>query len=263
MRVIKKKRFGLRSLSIIGLVTMACSYLLIVSITAKAYTSDQFVTTWKTDNTSTGSTNNTSIKIPLGNGYAYNFQVDWTCDGTYDTTFSGAGSTINATHDYGTAGTYQVCISGTFPQIWMGGTGTDKLKLLSVDNWGTGVWQTMSGAFQGASNMNVTATDTPNFTSVTNMSLMFNGASSLVGNATFNTWDVSNVTDMSNTFSNAKLFNQDLNSWDTRKVTTFVQMFASASAFNGNITSWEIPAATNITLMFQAQLPLTRIFPQR
>lgn len=219
-------------------------------MTAKAYTSDQFVTTWKTDNTSTGSSNSTSIKIPLGNGYTYNFQVDWTCDGTYDTTFSGAGSTINATHDYGTAGTYQVCIGGTFPQIWMGGTGTDKLKLLSVDNWGSGAWLNVSGAFQGASNMDVKATDTPNLTSVTDLNSMFNGASSLVGNSSFNTWDVSNVTDMSNTFSNAKLFNQDLNSWDTRKVTTFVQMFASASAFNGNITSWEIPAATNITLMF-------------
>lgn len=93
MRIAKQTTRTVRIISMVFLLMTIITYMLVATMTAKAYTSDQFVTTWKTDNTSTGSTNNTSIKIPLGNGYTYNFQVDWTCDGTYDTTFSGAGST--------------------------------------------------------------------------------------------------------------------------------------------------------------------------
>lgn len=83
---------------------------------AFAYTTDEFVTVWQTDNT--GTSNSTSITIPTY-GLGYNYDVDWTCDGTFDD----IGVTGNITHDYGTAGTYNVCIRGTFPQIYFNNAG--------------------------------------------------------------------------------------------------------------------------------------------
>ncbi len=49
----------------------------------------------------------------------------------------------------------------------------------------------MVNAFHGASNLDITATDTPDLSSVSNLSYMFAGASSLVGNASFAAWDTS------------------------------------------------------------------------
>lgn len=84
-----------------------------INFNTLAYNSDEFVTTWKTNNT--GTSNSTSITIPTNTAeWTYNYDVDWTCDGTFDD----FGITGNITHDYGTAGTYNVCIRGTFPQIY-------------------------------------------------------------------------------------------------------------------------------------------------
>ena len=56
--------------------------LLYFSSLAYAADSDYFVTTWNTENLSTGSSNSTSITIPTtGSGYSY--QVDWNNDGDF------------------------------------------------------------------------------------------------------------------------------------------------------------------------------------
>ncbi len=65
--------------------------------------SDDFVTTWKTDNA--GISNSTSITIPT-TGTGYNYDVDWNNDGTFDE----FGITGSATHDFGVAGTYTIRI---------------------------------------------------------------------------------------------------------------------------------------------------------
>ncbi len=59
---------------------------------------------------------------------------------------------------------------------------------------GTGLWASMSHAFNGCSNLTMTATDYPNLASVTDMSSMFQLASSINSNIT--RWDTSNVEDM-------------------------------------------------------------------
>ena len=92
-----------------------CSGWMKVNVVAS---SSDFVTTWKTDNLSMGSSNNTSITIPTHPDYIYSYQVDWNNDGDYIDANEIVPYTGPATHNFGTAGTYTIRIRGTFPAIY-------------------------------------------------------------------------------------------------------------------------------------------------
>jgi hypothetical protein len=49
-----------------------------------------------------------------------------------------------------------------------GGAG-DRLKLLDISQWGNIAWTSMANAFQGCSNLTISAVDAPNLSGVTNM----------------------------------------------------------------------------------------------
>ncbi|WP_198319143.1 BspA family leucine-rich repeat surface protein [Arenibacter algicola] len=202
---------------------------------------EAFVTTWKTDNP--GSTNSTSIMIPaIGGGY--NYDVDWDGDGIFDE----FGLTSSSTHDYGTPGTYTVQIKGNFPRITFFGGG-DSQKLLTIEQWGAIEWATMSMAFRNCVNLTIPATDVPDLSAVSDMSLMFNNATSL--NADIGSWDVSNVTNMHSLFQGASNFNQDIGSWDVSSVTDMYYMFKDANTFNQDIGSWNVSNVTSMGGMFE------------
>ncbi|EAR03024.1 BspA family leucine-rich repeat surface protein [Maribacter sp. HTCC2170] len=200
---------------------------------------EAFVTTWKTDNA--GISNSTSITIQTFFG-SYNYDVDWEGDGIFDE----FGLTGNATHDYGVAGTYTVQIKGDFPRMYFNAAG-DRLKLLSVEQWGTISWASMEKAFSGCENMVINASDNPDLSLVTNMNSMFNSCSSL--NQIINSWDVSAVTTMNGMFFGATSFNQDIGSWDVSAVTNMNSMFRDCS-FNQNIGSWDVSSVTDMGYMF-------------
>ena len=228
-----------------------------------------FVTTWKTDNA--GTSNSTSITIPT-TGTGYNYDVDWNNDGTFDE----FGLTGNVTHNYGTAGTYTVAIRGDFPRIYFNAEG-DRLKLLSIGQWGSIAWQSMGNAFQGCENMVLNATDVPNTAAVTDMSRMFAGCSSfnqalpegfntsavttmrgmfsrcISYNRTLpNSFNTERVTDMSGMFDNCSAYNQALpNSFNTERVTDMSGMFAGCSAYDKALpNSFNTSAVTNMRAMF-------------
>lgn len=201
-----------------------------------------FITTWQTSNP--GSSGTTAITIPTGSG-TYNYEVDWNNDGLYDET----GLTGEVTHDFGTAGTYTIRIRGTFPGIVFSGGG-DCQKLLDISQWGDIAWAEMSGAYFGCSNLNISATDLPNLSGVTNMSSMFWGCSILNSPANIGSWNTAAVTQMSGMFLNASAFNQPLNGWNTTAVTDMNGMFAMATAFNQPLNSWNTAAVTDMNFMF-------------
>ena len=64
------------------------------------------------------------------------------------------------------------------------------------------------------------------------------------------TWDVSQVTDMSNLFQYKTTFNGDISSWDVSNVTDMSNMFNGAKAFNQNINSWDVSSVTDMSGMF-------------
>ncbi|MYH03483.1 MAG: BspA family leucine-rich repeat surface protein, partial [Cenarchaeum sp. SB0675_bin_21] len=160
-----------------------------------------FITTWKTDAA------NQTITIHLrGSGMT----LHWG-DGTNSTGVSGP-----ATHTYANPGTHTVSVYGGLEAISLHGQ-PDASKLVSIDQWGDASWTTMRAAFSSATNMVHTATDAPDLSRVTNMSLMFAGATSF--NQPLDSWDVSSVTNMSQMFHGAFSFNQPLDSWDVSSVT--------------------------------------------
>ena len=60
-----------------------------------------------------------------------------------------------------------------------------------------------------------------------------------------NTWDVSNVTDMSELFKNKTTFNDDISDWDVSSVTNMNSMFDKAYAFNQPLGNWDVSFVNN------------------
>ncbi len=231
-----------------------------------------FITTWKTDNA--GTSTNTQITIPTV-WAGYNYDIDCNSDGILEAT----GVTWNYTCNYLVAWTYTVEISWDFPRIYFV-NGWDKEKILSVEQWWDIQWSDMTNSFYGATNLDIAATDAPDFSNTTRLINMFlNVKWAFSGDLTW--WDVNNITLMTNLFAFAPWFNQDLTGWDTSnvtsmqgmfywadsfntplpttpgwwntsKVTTMTNMFLSADAFNQDISSWDTSKVTTMVNMFNA-----------
>jgi surface protein len=202
-----------------------------------------FVTRWDTTRTSSGSSNTSQIRLPLEAGGTYNFVVQWG-DGSSATITSSA----QGLRTYAAAGVYNVTITGTLVG-WRFNDGGDRLKLLDVMQWGTMRLGNNGGYFYGASNMGMSAVDTPDLTGTTSMQSMFRDASSF--NQPIGGWDVSSVTSMYAMFSQASSFNQPIGGWDVSSVTSMYAMFSQASSFNQPIGGWDVSSVTDTRHMFQ------------
>ena len=101
---------------------------------------------FKVDTTKAGISDSYSFIIPtIGGGY--NYTVDWG-DG-----FVNTGVTGNITHTYSTQGIKIIKITGVFPRFYFANSG-DKLKLLSIINWGNITYSTVQNyAFWGCTNL--------------------------------------------------------------------------------------------------------------
>ena len=128
--------------------------------------------------------------------------------------------------------------------------GANTTNLIDVASWGQVPWASMEDAFNSCINLQITATDIPILTNVTNMSSMFAACTILNGPSNINSWNTSSVTTMYNMFSGASAFNQNIGSWNTSAVTDMAQIFNEAPAFNQNIGSWNTGAVTNMSFMF-------------
>jgi len=217
-----------------------CLYFFILLQTS-AFGQNEFITTWKTDNP--GTSNNTSITIPVKPGETYNYNIDWDNDGNMDQT----GVTGSVTHNFGSTGTYTIRIEGVFPSIYFNYSG-DRSKIISIDQWGSIQWFTMENAFLGCTHLNYSAIDAPNLSNVSNMSNMFSSATVFNGN--LNNWNTSSVTNMASVFSNATSFNGDISNWNTSNVIDMSGMLRFTYSFNKDINSWNTSNVINMSGMF-------------
>ncbi|MEP3372161.1 BspA family leucine-rich repeat surface protein [Maribacter dokdonensis] len=207
---------------------------------------DVFKITIDTRNLDTSSSAANQYRIQLNDGYpdylTYDFNIDWG-DGQYDNNVS-----TDITHTYLNPGIYTIAIIGDFPSFRQESSNRDNKKLISMDQWGDQIWQSMNQAFYFCENMEYNTTDVPNLTQVTDMSRMFRRT--YLFNSNIDNWDVSNVTNMSNMFYQASIYNQPMDSWNVGNVTSMPNMFNSAVAFNQNIDSWNVSNVTNMEYMF-------------
>ncbi len=201
---------------------------------------EAFITTWTTTEA------NETITIPT-TGSGYDFTVNWGDDST-DTTHMGNAPVTE--HEYATAKTYTIRITRDFPRIFFqSASAADKMKIQTIEQWGSTAWSSMQGAFLEAGNLTVPAVDAPNLAGVTSMASMFNRAGAF--NQDINHWDTSNIQNMNAMFSRATAFNQDISGWDTSMVTNMSSMFRNAQAFNQSIGTWNTEKVTNMSNMFR------------
>ncbi|WP_299312279.1 BspA family leucine-rich repeat surface protein [uncultured Aquimarina sp.] len=170
----------------------------------------EFITTWSAS----------EITIPTNPEFTYNYNVDWNNDGVVDE----SGITGDITHTFDINEEHTIRITGIFPAIQFDNIPLDESdKIISVDQWGTGIWLSMDAAFADCSNLEVLATDIP---------------------------DLSNVSSLFGMFVAARLANPDVSNWDTGNVTNLAGMFFSASLANPDISNWNISKVTDAGLMF-------------
>lgn len=206
--------------------------------TVDAAGADDFVITVRTDNPGTSASN--QFTIPT-NGDGYDYDVDWG-DSTASSSLTG-----NATHTYPTPGVYTIRISGDFPTMYFIDSG-DKLKILTIEQWGTQPWTTFAFSFYGAANLVVNATDTPDLSGATSLDYAFVGIDSFTQD--INSWDTSNINSAFAAFYLVSSFNQDISNWDMGNVTNTAYMFRETS-FNQDISNWDMGSNTYMVGMFR------------
>jgi surface protein len=137
----------------------------------------------------------------------------------------------------------------------------------NLDNWDTSKVSTFDSMFNTALKFNNGASSTSGGTMIwrtnpgvsSTMTDMFTGAS--VFNQDISGWNTANVTSMERMFSAAIRFNNgDLSTGagtrpltlDTRNVTNFFNMFQNARAFNQDVSGFDLTKATNVSGMFDS-----------
>jgi surface protein len=194
-----------------------------------------FITEWRTD------TDGETITIPIITNNTYTYT---TSDGPSGTT-NGGSTTI----EFPTAGTHEVSISGDIQQIKFNNTG-DKGKIYDIKQWGTDTtYVDLEFAFWGCSNLDVTASDTPNING-SFMTQMFRQCVNLEGTSAFNRWNTTGVERSGGIFDGATLFNQDISNWDTSTFFGLSTVFKKTS-FNQDISNWDTGQVRFMNALFQ------------
>lgn len=232
---------------------------------------NEFITVWKPSNTGPLPTSSTSTQI-LFPGVGTGYKIYWEEVGypTHNGILDNVTTLLNnpLLIDFGSPlnpvpadATYTLKVSngnGNFHRICFYSPSAplrgDIYKITDVSQWGNINWSSMENAFFYCEEMDATATDVPFLDNVTNMAGIFAGCYKLVGNSSFGSWDVSHVTNMSQSFYFAKKFNQPISTWDISNVTDISYMFVYTELFNQPIGDWNTSNVTNMAGILMASL---------
>lgn len=217
-----------------------------------------------------GHTPNNQFRLYSAGNTGTPYTVHWG-DGTSDVDIN----TSDITHTYPSPGVYDISITSPYNRINVPAT-TDRNKIKKIKQWGNLSWINMGNSFGRCTNMNITATDTGDFSNVTSWSTAFRNTPSLTnlgnysnwvtssctnifimlhatglsGTLDFTGWDVSNVTQMGYFVSNnTSITSIDTTGWDVSKVTSFQNFAAACSNLDTIIghENWDTSSVTTFT----------------
>ncbi len=198
----------------------------------------------------------TTVTLPLYEGVSGTIDVtiDWGVGNTEIVTTEG-----DIHHTYADEGLYTVIISGTLTQFGKGEVYDNVAKLEKIANFGDIGLTSLSGAFNGAVNLN----EVPEFLpeTVTDLSNSFKNTrnDTIPG---LKTWDISNVTDMEGMFEGTtlatSLYDSLLVRWGTLPVAESITFHGGSSMYSHGTPanarqvlvnkSWSITDGGKITL---------------
>ena len=196
-----------------------------------------------------------TVRIPTRWPYNYNMTIDWG-DGS-PTSEVTAENDPDREHTYASAGTYTITIGGSAEALYFNND-TYASKIIEVVNLGSLGWINLESAFKGC--VNLTDFAGGDTSSVTDMSDMFFGASSLV-NTDFSSFDTSNVTDMSYMFADvSNILSLDLSGFDTTSVTTMEHMFSGMDSVQTlNLSGFNTMNVVDMQRMFYENYDLVNL----
>ena len=181
-----------------------------------------FITTW------TISEDDLSLSLPIIDSGDYNFTIDYG-DATEIETIQGFWSVT--THSYSAPGTYDVNMTGHIVGIKV--IEQDVAKLVNIGQWGNVNLGNEGYCFKECSNLDITAMDALNLTSVTNLDSVFYGATALTFDpGAIQAWDTSRITNLHALFSQAYSFNADIGSWDVSRSTYIYNLYILCYVIN-------------------------------
>lgn len=205
------------------------------------------------DTSNTGSATDTFIlPIVVTSG---TMEVDWGDTPSASDTYTTTG---NKTHVYAAGiGTYTVTItctdSFTGQGIFFNDAG-DKLKITDITQWGKAIiWDSLSVSFHGCTNMDISATDVPDFKDVTTFSNSFRNCSNIAAFTNVNSWNVGSALSFNRMFNNCSTITTlDLSNWDVSSVTNFdVLVFICTSLTSLDMTGWDTSSGLSMNSMFR------------
>src|SRR5690606_11904656 len=229
------------------IITRAAGFLVVYENLVSTASTQNFIIQW---NIATAGSGATQLSFGTATSGVVNYTWQEISPGSASGSGSWNGSTLTIT-GLPTGATIRLQIEPTNFQRINVSSGLDEDRLTEVEQWGTTAWVSMQNAFRGCTNLQITATDVPDLSGVTDMSSMFESCSSLNSPNNIGTWNTANVTNMGFMFYAASSFNQDISAWNTASVTNMNTMFSEASAFNQDIGSWNTEDVTDISDMFR------------
>lgn len=179
-----------------------------------------------------------TFTLPLVSGQTYDFEYEF--DGVRGYHNTDTDLTVTAT----VAGTYVLKIlGGSVFASFRFANGGDKLKLIEVQNWGDMQWTTLQQSFDGCTNLEHTATDTPDWSQATSFLKAFRYA-------TFTNWPLA---DTSSAINFQEAFFQcpnlvEMPLLDTSNVTNFLNTWHTCSS----MTVFPLLDTSSATSMLQA-----------
>ena len=203
-----------------------------------------FTSTWQIDDTGTSSEN--LLILPLIQIGKYALIVDW---GDNTSNKISSWNLDTCSHIYLDEGTYHVKLYGDFGELSFAALHNSyRNRLLEITQWGS-YGAPSEDSFRYCSKLIISAEDTPTLSGISSLSAAFWG----YGAETINNialWDTSEITDMSDMFTGALFFNQDLSDLDTHNILNMSRMFKEAYDFNGSLSEWDTANVEDMSSMF-------------